>query len=74
MKRHIATGLVLVFAFFMASAVCAGVMRVLGDIVTGFGLSEEVLAWICCGVISIGAALLFLDGGIRWSVKLLSRI
>lgn len=74
MKRHIATGVVLMFAFFMAGAVCAGVMRVLADIVTGFGLKEEVLAWIVCGIVSVGAALLFLDGGIRWSIKLLSRI
>lgn len=74
MKRNLATAMVLVFAMFMASAVCAGVMRVLVDIVSGFGIKDEILALIGCGVISVGAALLFLDGGIRWGVKLLKSI
>lgn len=74
MKRNLATAVALVFAMFMANAVCAGVMRVLVDIVGGLGMKNEVLALIICGVISVGAALLFLDGGIRWGVKLLKSI
>ena len=74
MKRNLATAAVLLCALFLTSAVCAGVMRVLADIVVGLGLKDDMTAWILCGVVSVGAALLFLDGGIRWSVKLLSRI
>ncbi len=74
MKKHIATAFVLGTMLFMSGAVCAGVMRVLADIVNSVGWKEEILAWMLCGALALIASLLFLDGGIRWSVKLLSRI
>lgn len=74
MKRNVATAAMLLCAMFMANAVGAGVMRVLVDIAGGLGMKDDVLALICCGVISVGAALLFLDGGIRWGIKLLKWI
>lgn len=73
MKSIITLGVMLTI-FVMGSVVCAGVMRVLADIVNGFGWKEDILAWMVCGALALAAALLFLDGGIRWSMKLLSRI
>jgi len=74
MKQVIASFAVLLLLVFMTSAVASGVMRVLGDIVNGFGLNDEVSAWLVCITLAIAAALLFLDGSIRFSMKLLSRI
>ncbi len=50
----------------MGVTVCAGVMRVLADIVTGFGLEEQVLVWMAVGLVSLIAALLFLYGTMEW--------
>ncbi len=56
----------MVTLFFMGPVVCAGVMRVLGDIVNGFGLEEQIVVWIFVGVVSVCAALLFLYGAMEW--------
>ncbi len=42
--------------------VAAGAMQVLGEMV---GPSDSVLVWFIIGVLSVGAALLFLRGALR---------
>lgn len=64
--NHVVTGLALLMIVFMGCAVCAGVMRVLGDIVTGFGLEEQIVAWLLTGGLSLAASLLFLYGTMEW--------
>lgn len=74
MKKHLAAGAMLITVFVMASVVCAGAFRVLGDIVNGIGGQEWLPLWLLVGVISLGAALAFIAGTIPLGIKLLQRI
>ena len=74
MKKHLATGVLLIAVFSMAGVVCAGAFRVLGDIVNGFGGQDWLPLWLVVGVISLAATLGFIAGTIPLGIKLLQRI
>ena len=74
MKKHLATGVLLITVFSMAAVVCAGAFRVLGDIVNGFGGQDWLPLWLVVGAVSLAATLGFIAGTIPLGIKLLQRI
>lgn len=71
--KHVATAMVLLAVMFMGSSVCAGVMRVLADIVNGLGWQDQIVVWMITGGLSLACSLLFLYGTMQYANKLLNR-